>query len=147
MRTPRRKHAGFTLIEMMCAVAVVGVLSSIAYPSYLSVVHKVRRCDALVAVMQVQMAQERFRSASPRYGSLADIGVADTTPSRHYTLSMVQASPTGYQVLATASGAQVSDEACRYMRLTVDGLHQTLASGPTTELDNPAQVNKKCWSQ
>ena len=65
-------HAGFTLIELMIATSVSGVLSSIAYPSFSGALQKVRRTDALVAMMQVQQAQERWRANNSRYGTLAN---------------------------------------------------------------------------
>ena len=69
-----RGAAGFTLIELMIAVAVVGVLSSTAYPTFVDQVQRARRSDAIVTVMQLQWAQERWRSNSTVYGSLAEIG-------------------------------------------------------------------------
>jgi type IV pilus assembly protein PilE len=147
MTTTRRHAAGFTLIELMCAVAITGILSSVAYPSYQAVVQKTRRCDALVAMMQLQMAQERFRSNNASYGSLSDIGVAETSPARHYALSVIATSASGYEARAWANGSQASDSACRYLKLTVDGFNVSHASGPDAHHSNSMQANKKCWSQ
>jgi prepilin-type N-terminal cleavage/methylation domain-containing protein len=47
----RRQH-GFTLIDLMICVAVIGVLSTVAYPAFSSTVSKSRRSDALVALMK-----------------------------------------------------------------------------------------------
>ena len=68
---------GFTLVEMLCAVVVASVLSSIAYPSFLGVVHRARRAEALVVLMQVQMAQERYRADHPTYGLCAGLYTRD----------------------------------------------------------------------
>ncbi|MBX9715055.1 MAG: prepilin-type N-terminal cleavage/methylation domain-containing protein, partial [Burkholderiaceae bacterium] len=62
---PPNRAAGFTLIELMICVAVVGVLSSIAYPAFSSTLATTRRSDALVALMKVQLRQERFRADHP----------------------------------------------------------------------------------
>src|SRR6185369_14332228 len=108
-----RRNRGFTLIELLCAVSVAGFLSSVAYPTFTSVIHKARRSDALVALMQVQVAQERHRSAHAAYGSLDEIGIAALSPSRHYTLVIGASSDSGYEVEATATGSQSADTSCR----------------------------------
>ena len=141
-----RRSRGFTLIELLCAVSVAGFLSSVAYPTFQSVIHKARRSDALVAMMQVQVAQERHRSAHAAYGSLDEIGIAAQSPSRHYTLVVSASSESGYDVEATATGGQSADTNCRVLKLRVDGSNLSQTSGPNASTDNPAEANKKCWS-
>ena len=85
-----RRAAGFTLIETLIVLAIAGILSSIAYPGFASVMHKVNRSDALVAMMQIRLVQERFRADNPSYGTLAEIGMGSTSAARHYTLSMTE---------------------------------------------------------
>ena len=53
---------GFTLLELMIAVAVIAILASLAYPSYLDSVRKSRRADGMAALMNVQLAQQKLRS-------------------------------------------------------------------------------------
>jgi type IV pilus assembly protein PilE len=137
---------GFTLVEMLCAVVVAIVLSSIAYPSFLGVVHRARRAEALVVLMQVQMAQERYRADHPTYGDLSDLGVAATSPGGRYTLDMAANSATGFELRAAASGSQSADRACRHMKLTVDGFDVAYASGPSTAFANNAAENERCWN-
>ena len=127
-------------------VAVAGFLSSLAYPTYQSSIAKARRADALVATLQVQIAQERFRSASLVYGSLSDIGVAATSPSGHYVLAVASSTATGYSVQASASGAQRADTRCRFMTLSADGANVEYRSGPSDAVDNDALENRKCWN-
>ncbi len=139
--------AGFTLIETMCVVAIAGILSSLAYPSCVNAVHKVRRSDALVAMMQVRLAQERFRADNPGYGSsLSEIGLGNMSAARHYALSVAASSPTGYEATAAAAGTQRSDNRCRYLKLTVAGADVRYASGSDSTVDNPDSVNRQCWS-
>lgn len=144
--TSRRRSAGFTLVEMMIATSVSGVLASIAYPGYSSVMQKLRRTDALVSMIQVQQAQERWRSGNGRYGSLAEVGAEGVVAGRSYTFSVDAISASGYEVLAAATGAQARDSLCRYMRLVVDGGNVSTRSGATDATDNPAQANRKCWN-
>ncbi len=144
--TPRRRNAGFTLVEMMIATSVSGVLASIAYPGYSGVVQKLRRTEALVSMIQVQQAQERWRSGNGRYGSLAEVGADRAVAGRSYAFSVESASSSGYEVLAVASGAQARDSSCRYLRLVVDGGNVSTLSGATDATDNPSQANRKCWN-
>lgn len=57
--------SGFTLIELMIVLAVVGVLVAIAFPSYQQSVIKSDRSDGRNALGEVQLAQERYRAANP----------------------------------------------------------------------------------
>lgn len=144
-RSVRRRERGFTLVEMMIAVAVAGVLSSIALPSFQGVLHQARRSEALVALMQVQAAQERWRANHRAYGTLAEIGVAPTTPGGHFTLSVANLGEDGYDVLATATGGQARDRNCRVLRLRLDGATVSRASGPDALVANTTAKNRRCW--
>jgi type IV pilus assembly protein PilE len=145
----RRVQVGFTLIELLLSVTIAGILSSVAYPAYQGTVQKVRRCDALVALMELQMAQERFRSNNTAYGSLSDLaksGARANSASGHYRLDVLAPSEAGFVALATAAGSQSSDSACGVLKLSVDGANVTYASGADTSVGNDSAANKRCWS-
>jgi len=63
----RRLAQGFTLIELMIVVAVVGILSAIAYPSYTEYVRRGHRADARAGLLQVQQWLERAATATGTY--------------------------------------------------------------------------------
>ena len=142
----RRRSAGFTLIEVMVATSISGLLASVAYPSFSGVLQKVRRSEALVAAMQIQQAQERWRAGSNRYGTLAEVGVGSVAPGRNYLLSVSAPSATGYVALAQATGFQAGDRLCRYMKLSVDGGNTVYSSGETEAATNNTQGNRQCWN-
>lgn len=118
---PLRLPRGFTLIELMIAVAIVGILIALAFPSYRDSVHKGRRADAMTAFGSIQQAQERWRSNNPSYTT--NLGLLGSFPSGLYTMSL--ASPdsgtlnAGYIVIADATGAQASDRSCKRMSVRV----------------------------
>jgi type IV pilus assembly protein PilE len=62
-----RHQVGFTLIELMITVAIVGVLAAVAYPAYTDQVRKGRRADARAAVMSLLQQQERYMTQRNTY--------------------------------------------------------------------------------
>lgn len=140
-----RLQRGFTLIELLIALAVAAILSSIAYPAYSAVVNKARRSDAQAALLALHMKQERYRSDNPRYGDLAELGLAAKSPSGHYLLSIASRDESGFDARAVATGAQSGDESCRHMKLAVEGMNIVHASGPDASHGNPPAENKRCW--
>lgn len=142
-----RRSAGFTLIETMVTIAIAGVLSSIAYPSLEGQVMRARRTDALVALMQAQLAQERYRANNAGYGSLAEAGVRATSPAGHYRIEVVSSGTTGFELLASAVAGQTRDARCRHLRLALADAALTYASGDDASTTNGAEANRLCWSR
>lgn len=131
------KPNGFTLIELMITVVIIGILASIAYPSYLSQVRKSRRADAVQALAQVQQAQERWRANNTTYsGSISSLGVNATTAGGYYAIAVSSATTSSYVATATAitGKSQASDTGCTPLTVTV-------ANG--TASNTPVS----CWSQ
>ena len=137
---------GFTLIETLVAMAAAAVLSAIALPSFDSQLRKAHRADVLTAVAQIQGAQERLRSRGTRYGNLAEIGAATASQAGHYALQITAFSADGYELLATAVGAQARDADCRFMAARAVGMNLVYASGGDASVANADPVNRRCWS-
>lgn len=69
---------GFTLIELMIAVAIVGILSAIAYPSYVQYIARSHRAEAKAAILEdVQFLERNFTEAN-RYDKVFDKDEADS---------------------------------------------------------------------
>ena len=68
----KNKSMGFTLIELMITVAIIGVLGAIAYPSYQDSVRKSRRAEGRTAMMEVLQQQERYMTQNNTYLAFAD---------------------------------------------------------------------------
>ncbi len=110
---------GFTLIELMIAVAIVAVLASIAYPAYQDSVRKGRRADAMAAISAIQLSQEHWRGNNPAYStSLTELKVTEP-PMYSLTITAPTSTATdlvkGYTVVAEGRGAQASDAQCKRM--------------------------------
>lgn len=124
----RSKIAGFTLIELMIVVAIIGVLAAIAYPNYQQHMQKSRRSDAQVALVQMAAAQERWYLQNNTYTNvLANVGCTDLagicTENRWYTLSIPVANASTFTLTATpvAGGAQANDLDCTTITLNSAG--------------------------
>ncbi len=124
-----RRARGFTLIELMIAVAIVVILGAVAFPAFQDSMRKSRRTEAFTAITAVQQAQERHRSNNANYSdSLGTLGIASSTtsPGGYYTLAVSTDSTTAgttYVVSASAvSGkSQAKDGRCAKLAVRVAG--------------------------
>lgn len=69
---------GFTLVELMIVVAIIGILASVAVPAYVNYVNRTKQSDGIVALMNVKMDQETFFERNFRYA-----GTIGCLPSMH----------------------------------------------------------------
>ena len=151
---PGHRVAGFTLIELMIAIAVVALLGALAYPSFLDAVRKSRRADGMGALAAVQQAQERWRNNNANYStSLADLNVPSSSSNGYYTIS-VTAEPGGRPLavayVATAVGkagtSQENDKACRKLSVKLDqGSLSYAGCGNCAEFSYAA--THACWAR
>jgi type IV pilus assembly protein PilE len=151
----RRGAAGFTLIEVLIVVVIVGILAAIALPSFIDSIRDSRRADAFAALTQLQLAQERFRGNRREFAaSITDAPTADppglglpaTSPRGHYTLAIDAASASGYTITATAvpGGTQAGDAGCQRLRIRVERGNIFHESAALTGGFDEADVNR-CW--
>ncbi|GAC18457.1 type IV pilin protein [Paraglaciecola arctica] len=75
--TLRKQQKGFSLIELMISVAIIGIIATIAYPSYQGFVVNTNRGAAQADLMSLAAAMERHKAASFSYKGAAD-SAADT---------------------------------------------------------------------
>ncbi len=157
----RRTSQGFTLIELMIAVAIVAVLASIAYPAYQDSVRKGRRAEAFTALSTLQQAQERWRSNNASYTTtLANtasaasapngLGVVAGTSSGLYTISVSSTNATDYTATATANTgtSQASDGNCKVLGVKMASGTLKYGSGASSidwTATNPDAG--KCWAR
>ncbi|GIU51629.1 type IV pilin protein [Shewanella sp. KT0246] len=125
------KRNGFTLIEVMIAVVIIGILASIAYPSYTDFVIKSARSEGVAAVMRVANLQEQFYIDNRSFAEdMTSLGLnADPFVTESAFYSVDSAGTNDYLITATAIGVQAArDSTCATITLTAAGV-----KGPSEE--------------
>jgi type IV pilus assembly protein PilE len=131
---------GVTLIELMVAVAIVGILAAIALPAYRRYVLQGNRTDAIKALAFDQQALERCYSQNFSYvGCAQTASLPAATADGYYTISFsVGPAATSYTLEATAAGTQVADTLCKTFQLTQAGVQ-------TAQDSSDNDQTQTCW--
>ncbi|MGI9247442.1 MAG: type IV pilin protein, partial [Woeseiaceae bacterium] len=128
-----KKQGGFTLIELMIVVAIIGIIAAFAYPSYLDQIRKTRRADCSGALTGLGSAMERFFTVNSTYQGAGAGGGNTGTPTifsgscpidggtATYNLTIQAATGSTYSLQAAPIGEQGKDK-CGTLTLTNTGL-------------------------
>ncbi|WP_454912819.1 type IV pilin protein [Variovorax gossypii] len=136
----RNAEKGFTLIELMITVAVIGILAAIAYPSYTEYGFRSRRVEAQNLLNDAAARQERWKAQNGKYAASADLAKlklpnGNTSENGYYTLTLTQASDGsdgGYAFKAARAGVQTADRKCGDFTLDATGKKAMAADTPGT---------------
>lgn len=134
MRTQyhRKLQPGFTLLELVITIAIIGILAAIAIPSYTAYYQRSRRADAFQAIDTTQALLEKNYAANFTYASAT---FPSTSPQGYYQISIPASSTTSYTITATAtaSGTQANDSQCYNLSMDQTGNKtSTTAAGVAT---------------
>ena len=132
MRTQKatRQHLGFSLIDVLITVAIVGILAAIAYPSYQSVMRKNNRAAAESYLADVAQRQQQYLLDQRSYAAnVSTLGVpTPATVTPYYTIAIAVAAgpPPSFSASAAPIGSQASDLSGQSLTITNTG-----AKGPS----------------
>jgi len=124
MRTADQK--GFTLLELMIVVAVIAILAMIALPMYSEQVRKGKRAEAVQAISDIQLRQERWRADHSSYATLDQLtgsagnSTAYNSGLNYYNISVSGNTATDYVITATRKGDLANDPRCGNFTMTRD---------------------------
>lgn len=146
------RHAGFTLIELMITIVIIGIIAAIAYPNYTRYVMETRRSDGQIALTQIAAVEEKYFTECNTYTTniaaarvppcaTAGLGLSLTSPGGNYALVAV-ADPstasisTSFLLTATPVGSQLAqDTVCGALTLNSVGVKSQLGPG----------TGGRCW--
>lgn len=139
------RPAGFTLLELMIVVAVIGILAILAMPSFIEQIRKGKRAEAVQAIGDVQLRQERYRADNPSYANMdqltgsAAATTAYNTALNNYNVTVTGISGTGYTITATRKNDLANDPRCGNFTMT-------MAAGAATKGMSSGDM-AYCWRQ
>ncbi len=143
------KNKGFTLIELLMVLVIIGILISIAYPSYRDYITRARRSDGQAALLDLASRMERYYSEENTYatatigtGNATDVASSNQSPEGWYTLVISSATANSYTLQAIPQNAQATaDTRCQTLTLNSQGV-KGITAGPS---GTPTGTATDCW--
>ncbi len=154
---------GFTLMEVMITVVIIGILAAIAYPNYSRYVAETRRSDATINLTRIAALQEKFFTECGVYATALDTPLAcgpnppnpprsllsgltaGVTTDGYYTLTATLGDPNtdgGYLLTAVPAGTQATADTTKCTNLTINALGRKTAAGT-----DGGPTGGKCWKK
>jgi len=144
-----RHDSGLSLLELLVTLALVGLLATLAYPSYRGTLLRAHRLEAIDALLGVAAAQERFYILHGRYASQLDDGSASSQPGLavaaitsggHYRLAVAASGIADFTATATAleGSGQEADERCSLFSIRANGQRRAEDRGGQ-------DTTRPCW--
>jgi type IV pilus assembly protein PilE len=137
-RRPTRRLLGFTLIELMIAIAIVAILAAVALPGYQSHIRKSRRAVAAACLEELAQQMERRYTTQMNYtGTTLPAAPCIADLQNVYLLQFANKQPTAttFTLQAVPQGPQDKDEACMTLSLNEQGVRERTGSADV----------KSCW--
>lgn len=152
MHQKQRRQQGFSLIELMIVVAIIGIIAAVAYPSYQSVIKDGYRGSGQSDLMALAAAMERHHSGTFSYEGAATSGgntgspaifssyspASEPAENKRYNLTIESADAVSFEIKATPVGGQAGDGALFYFS---DG-----RKGWDKDANGTLSASEYCWA-
>jgi len=154
-----KRNNGFTLIELLITIAIIGILTAIAYPSYQDYIKKSRRADAQGALQGLAQAMERYYTTEGTYTGAATAGADTGKPTiysttspvdggiAYYNLKIASAAASSYIIGAEPTAAQQDDGV---LLLKSTGARawdsKNSSKGSLASFINETTTSEQCWN-
>ncbi len=133
-----KRSSGFTLMELMIVVTIIGILAAIAVPAYSEYVTQAKRSDGKAALLAAQIAQEKYRASNTTYATtIALAGITSPSPDGYYTIA-ISGTPDATTYTVTAAPLTFTDAKCGTL-----GITHTQTTDTKTKTGTDSVAN--CW--
>ena len=141
LQNPVGKKRGFTLVELLIALAILGILVGVAVPSYNQYIMKSHRTDAINSLTDLSLRLEQRYTTLNSYAEATiaannaqtDVLDSATSAEGRYTLSIDSATDAAFSITATPIGPQAKDYVCKKFTLSNLGIKSVSGTGDQSE--------------
>ena len=130
---------GFTLVELVVTILILGILTAIAIPSYSAYTHSAKRSDATRTMTMDAQALERCYTQAFTYAGCAQVAASAPSAQSYYTV-VVATTANSYTITATPAspGPQTTDATCQTFTLNNAGTQGALDG-------SSSNTTQTCW--